>query len=260
MPSNPSSNQRRGIKTRPRLDCIDVDRIIVPLMHSMMGISNFVLDSWCAYLLARRCLAPYPDEVLEARKAEWDTHAELLNVEEALGLFVETKGGLEGEKRAEKMALTTLLKTSRRILKTGSEERLNAEERKAEVTKDIMELNKEWQALGKAVKAASGNVTKMAAARVKVEKSASFKALCRLWILIFLSKRFSGSLGSTGLLTMVVILLVDIAICNGEDCCRHLIVWMKDGRFHPLARGQVESWNSVSKSLLKVFTFLWSPQ
>ena len=56
------------MKTKPLIDCIEVDHHVVPILHLQLGLVNDVLKNLLAYIDERRGLETLPGVVLEARE------------------------------------------------------------------------------------------------------------------------------------------------------------------------------------------------
>jgi hypothetical protein len=64
----PGGGPNLGVKTKPLIDCIELDRYVVPILHLQLGLVNDVLKNLLAYIDKRRGLETFPPIVLEARE------------------------------------------------------------------------------------------------------------------------------------------------------------------------------------------------
>jgi hypothetical protein len=139
----PGGGPNLGVKTKPLIDCIELDRYVVPILHLQLGLVNDVLKNLLAYIDKRRGLETFPPIVLEAREEYIQACLDLKDCKEASVIWDHMYGPILAEKRLYRSQLIEWLKLPRGIL--FGEERACMVVDKDDYTSEIGNLLREKQ-------------------------------------------------------------------------------------------------------------------
>jgi hypothetical protein len=158
-----------GVNTQPPIDCIEVDRYIVPILHLQLGLVNDVLKNLLAYIDERRGLETLPVTEIEAREEYVQACLDKADCKEASVIWDRMYGPVLAEKRLYRSQLIEWLKLPRSILFGEERAQMEDDEYTLEISNVLSEKQKVESEVNAAEKAVVTAQKKLAEAACSVE-------------------------------------------------------------------------------------------
>ncbi len=143
-----------GVKRRPLLTTLEVDRFLPPTMHIMLGIGNNLLDDCLKFLDALNGLENVPDNIRQARQKFYDLLAIEMDVKQEMEAWDHCWGPELVEQREATSAMSHYLKTLSR------QDRILAKKDYDQMKETISQLVKDRKAIEKRMQQASQEVAR----------------------------------------------------------------------------------------------------
>jgi hypothetical protein len=134
----PGGKPIMGVKTKPLIEHIGVDRYVCPPLHLLLGIGNRILDDFFEFVDKVNGLERLPSELINARNKLAQSDTELTRRKEALAVWSTVNGKSLATTRFERQVLNEWLREGW----ITNDKKAETIEYKTNLTNDIKELEK----------------------------------------------------------------------------------------------------------------------